>query len=197
VRDEIQYLMSATWRRSQETDLLRSRGAVMRAALFFSVVALTLSSACATPPAVISSKAIPDGAISVPIRRDESAATLFQGNSGMTDSARLVVRSEADWRRTWAQLVGHVTPAPEAPPVDFTQEMVIVAALGARPTAGHMIRIARVGRSSGVTYVDVVSEKPGLRCKAKPRTTAPADVVVAPRIDEPVAFVETQSVKAC
>ena len=169
----------------------------MRAALLLPVVALSLSSACATRPAVISSPAIPDGAMSVPIRRDDKAVSLFQGNSGMMDSARLVLRNEEEWRRTWAQLAGHVSPAPEPPSVDFTNEMVMVAAMGSRPTAGYMIRIARVGRSSGVTYVDVVSDTPGMRCKEAQRVTAPADVVVVQRIDEPVAFVETQNIKAC
>jgi hypothetical protein len=169
----------------------------MRAALILPVVALTLSSSCATRPEVMSSRAIPAGAESVPIRRDDSAVSIFQGNSGMTDSARLVIRSEAEWRRTWAQLVGHVSPAPEPPSIDFTNEMVIVVAMGARPTAGNMIRIARVGRSSGVTYVDVVSETPSVRCKAAQMMTSPADVVVVPRIEEPVAFVETLDVKGC
>lgn len=169
----------------------------MRAALFLPVVALTLSAACATRPEVMSSRAIPDGATNVPIRRDDKAVSLFQGNSGMMDSARLVIRNEAEWRRTWAQLVGHVSPAPEPPSVDFANEMVIVAAMGSRPSAGYMIRVARVGRSSGVTYVDVVSEVPGMRCKSAQRMTAPADVVVVPRIEEPVAFVETQNVKVC
>jgi hypothetical protein len=168
----------------------------MRAALILPVVALALSSSCATRPEVMSSRAIPEGAESVPIRRDDSAVSIFQGNSGMTDSARLVIRNEAEWRRTWAQLVGHIAPAPEPPPVDFTNEMVIVVAMGTRPTAGNMIRVARVGRSSGVTYVDVVSETPSVRCKASQRLTSPADVVVVPRIEEPVAFVETRSIRA-
>jgi hypothetical protein len=169
----------------------------MRAVLIFPVVALTLSSSCATRPEVMSSPAIPEGAESVPLRRDDSAVSIFQGNSGMTDSARLVIRSEADWRRTWAQLVGHIAPAPAPPSVDFTTDMVVVVAMGTRPTAGNMIRVARVGRSSGVTYVDVVSETPSVRCKATQRMTSPADVVVVPRIEEPVAFVETLDVRGC
>jgi protease stability complex PrcB-like protein len=169
----------------------------MRAALFLPVVALSFATACATRPPVMSSRAIPDGAISVPMRRDESTVSIFQGNSGMTDSARLVMRGDAEWRRTWAQLIGHITPAPEPPAIDFTKEMVIIAAMGPRPTAGYMIRIARVGRSSGVTYVDVVSESPGLKCSKAQTMTSPADVVVVPKIDEPVAFVETLNFKVC
>ena len=169
----------------------------MRAALFVPAVALSLATACATRPPVMSSRAIPDGAISVPLRRDETTVSIFQGNSGMTDSARLVIRGDAEWRRTWAQLIGHITPAPELPAIDFTKEMVVIAAMGPRPTAGYMIRIARVGRSSGVTYVDVISESPGPTCRSAQMITSPADVVVVPAINEPVAFVETVTVKTC
>ena len=190
-------MIPVTWRRSHRSAFVRSRGAVMRAALFLPTVALSLATACATRPPVMSSRAIPDGAISVPMRRDEGTVSIFQGNSGMTDSARLVIRGDAEWRRTWAQLVGHIAPAPELPAIDFTQEMVVIAAMGQRPTAGHMIRIARVGRSSGVTYVDVISENPGPTCRAAQMITSPADVVVVPVINEPVAFVETSSVKVC
>jgi hypothetical protein len=169
----------------------------MRAALFVPAVALSLATACATRPPVMSSRAIPDGAISVPLRRDETTVSIFQGNSGMTDSARLVIRGDAEWRRTWARLIGHIMPAPQLPEIDFTKEMVVIAAMGPRPTAGYMIRIARVGRSSGVTYVDVISESPGPTCRTAQMITSPADVVVVPAINEPVAFVETLSVKVC
>ena len=145
----------------------------------------------------MTSQAIPSGAMNVPVRRDDHTATLFQGNSGLTEPARLLIRSDAEWRDAWSRLVGHVSPAPDAPPVDFTKEMVIVAAMGTQKTDGHMIRVARVGRLSGVTYVEIVSESPGSPCKKIERTTAPADVVVVPKIDEPVTFVETLAVKGC
>lgn len=135
--------------------------------------------------------------MSVPMRRDDNSATLFQGTSGMTEPARLLIRNDADWRDTWSRLSGHVSPAPELPAIDFSKEMVIVTAMGTRPTTGQMIHVARVGRTSGVTYVEVVSEMPGARCKAAQRTTAPADVVVVPKLNEPVTFVETSIVKGC
>ena len=131
------------------------------------------------------------------MRRDDNAATLLQGNSGLTEPTRLVVRNDAQWRDVWSKLVGHVTSAPEAPPIDFTKEMVVVASLGAKPTAGNMIRIARAGRMSGVTYIEIVSTSPSARCKMPPRPSAPADVVVTPKLDEPVTFVETYVVSAC
>jgi hypothetical protein len=162
-----------------------------------SIVVLSLASACATRPPATVSRAIPESASSVSIRRDDNSATLLQGNSGLTEPTRLVVRSDAEWRDVWSKLVDHVSPVPEAPSIDFTKEMVVVASLGAKPTAGHMIRVARAGRMSGVTYVEVVSTSPGPRCKMPPRPSAPADVVVMPKLDEPVTFVETYVVSAC
>jgi hypothetical protein len=143
------------------------------------------------------SRAIPSGATAVEVRRADNTATLFQGNSGMTESARLVIRSDAEWRDAWSRLVGHVTPAPEAPAIDFTKEMVLIAAMGSRPTAGYMIHIAHVGRVSGVTYVEVISESPAGPCRRAEVVTAPADVAVVPRLLEPVTFVETLNTKGC
>jgi hypothetical protein len=168
----------------------------MRAVLTLPVL-LAVAAGCAVRPPVTTSRAIPEGATPVAVRRDDTAASIFQGNSGMSDSARLVVRNETDWRNTWTQLVGHISPAPALPPVDFTKEMVLVAAMGMRPTAGHTIRIARAGSISGVTYVEVVSEKPGARCQMAQMMSAPADVVVVPRGTEPVTFVESYAVKVC
>jgi hypothetical protein len=162
-----------------------------------SIVVLSLASACATRPPATVSRAIPESASSVSIRRDDNSATLLQGNSGLTEPTRLVVRSDAEWRDVWSKLVDHVSPVPEPPSIDFTKEMVVVASLGAKPTSGHMIRVARAGRMSGVTYVEVVSTSPGPRCKMPARPSAPADVVVMPKLDEPVTFVETYVVSAC
>jgi hypothetical protein len=168
----------------------------MRAAPFL-VALLSVASACAAPPSEMMSQAIPSGATVVEVRRADNTATLFQGNSGMTEPARLVIRSDAEWRDAWSRLVGHVSPAPELPAIDFTKEMVLIAAMGSRPTAGHMIHIARVGRVSGVTYVEVVSESPAGPCRQAQVVTAPADVVVVPRLLEPLTFVETVATKGC
>lgn len=166
----------------------------MRAAPLY-LALLSLASACATRPPEVLSRAIPESATSVSMRRDDNAATLFQG--GLTEPTRLLVRNDAQWRAVWSQLVGHVSPSPEPPPIDFTKEMVVVASLGTKPTAGHLVRVTRAGRMSGVTYVEIVSTSPGARCKLPPRPSAPADVVVMPKLDEPVTFVETYVVSAC
>jgi hypothetical protein len=54
--------------------------------------------------------------------------------SGFPDLTRLVVRDAAMWRAVWARLVApdvrRPPPAAEPPPVDFTRELVILAAQG-------------------------------------------------------------------
>ena len=124
-------------------------------------------------------------------------ARLFQGTSGITQPARLLIRNEAEWRDVWTRLVQHASPAPDGPAIDFTKEMVIVAALGTSPTAGYMIHIAHIGRVSGVTYVEIISTSPASQCHQAERSSSPADVVVVPKTDEPLTFVETQVVRGC
>ena len=78
--------------------------------------------------------------------RREQAAQPFAVYSGFSDSARVAVRTQSQWNEIWARVAGNATPPPEAPEIDFATEMVIVAAMGTRPTGGFAIRIDRVAR---------------------------------------------------
>lgn len=158
---------------------------------------LSVASACATRPPDMGSRAMPESVTGVAIRRDDNSATVFQGSSGIAEAERLLIRNEADWQSAWKRLVANVSPQPSPPAIDFSHDMVLLAALGARPTTGYGIHIAHVGRTAGVTYVEVRTERPGKRCRPAQRTVTPADVAVVPQLNEPVTFVEVDSVVAC
>jgi hypothetical protein len=143
------------------------------------------------------SKVMPASVTGVAIRRDDNSVTVFQGSSGIAAPERLVIRNEAEWQSAWNRLVANVSPQPSLPSIDFSHDMVLLAALGARPTTGYGIHIAHVGRTSGVTYVEVRTERPGKRCRPAQRTVTPADVAVVSQFNEPVTFVEVDSVIAC
>ncbi len=69
-------------------------------------------------------------------------------------------------------------------PVDFSEQMVLVAALGAVPTEGYAVRITRVWREGHRVYVDVRVSQPQPGGKS-PRHAlcAPYHIVVVPRSD--------------
>jgi hypothetical protein len=131
------------------------------------------------------------------VRLDQSGNS-FASNSGLRTPTRTVVRTPDEWATMWAQLVQPSVPPPPAPTIDFAQEMVIIAALGERPSGGHAITITRVSEA-GDGSVDVVvqSRSPGTTCITTSALTQPVDVVRVPRRDGPVRYWEQSERKNC
>ena len=88
-------------------------------------------------------------------------------------------------------------PPPEAPEIDFANEMVVVAAMGTRPSGGYAIRIDRVARRGNTVWVEVTSSAPGSGCMTTASLTAPVDLVVTQRMTGKVVFVEKSEVRNC
>ena len=68
--------------------------------------------------------------------------TSFAPNSAVQDKFRLVVRDRATWLDLWKRIYRVDTRLgeyPKLPEVDFSREMLVVAALGQQPTSGYSI----------------------------------------------------------
>ena len=93
---------------------------------------------------------------------------------------RQVVLDEKSWELTWPQLSGERSVPPE---VDFVHSMVLIAALGERPTSGYFVTIRDARIVSGGRLAAVVDESvPGPGCAALQVTTTPAIAVVVPKV---------------
>ncbi len=105
----------------------------------------------------------------------------YTGQQGpFTDRGFLVVQRPEAWQALWG-----TRPAPA---VDFTQQSVLVALMGQQPTAGYGIRITDV-RATGtriLAYVDETRPRPGDMVAQV--ITYPYDMVVVPKLTQPVAF---------
>jgi hypothetical protein len=111
-------------------------------------------------------------------------------------SQRLVIRSQAELTAAWNTMFRTLSHPPESPTVDFSQEMVIIARAGAKPTGGYCITVdSAVGNGRRMT-VTVRSEGPTAAQTILPVVTHPFDVVRVPRRDE-VTFTETSFVGNC
>lgn len=117
--------------------------------------------------------------------------------SGYADPQRIVVRSQAQWQEVWATLWRLHTPTPELPAIDFQREMVVVAAMGMRPTGGYNILIDGASEDAGGVTVRIRSTAPGAGCAVTLALTHPADVARLPRRDAPVAFEEKADTVNC
>ena len=160
-----------------------------------SLLALTLLAACPSRN-VNPDVGIPDDAGDLATRR-ETAPAAFAVYSGFSDSTRVAVRTMSQWREVWARIAGNASPAPDAPEIDFATEMVLVAAMGTKPTGGWSVRIDRVARRGNTVWAEVTSQQPGTGCVSIAALTAPVDVVIVQRTDGKVVFVEKSEVRNC
>jgi hypothetical protein len=113
----------------------------------------------------------------------------------VSDQLRLVVRD----RDTWVQVWNRISPGPNSPPmpeIDFKREILIVAAMGLRPSSGYQIIIDKAYLYERYPRLEVVvrsidnTKCPGLGVFTS--ITAPIDVVRLPRTEYPVVLREIE-----
>jgi hypothetical protein len=119
-------------------------------------------------------------------------------NSGIDESRRAVIRSGAAWSALWAQLEAGREPTTAPPSVDFSRDLVIVAAMGQRNSGGHAIQIREVADDAGRLIVKVVETSPGPGCLVTMALTEPVDVVRLPGMaGRQVEFAESKEIREC
>lgn len=119
------------------------------------------------------------------------------GSSGLTAAQRTVIRDAATWASTWTAIWQNVSPQPELPAVDFTREMLVVAALGERGSGGFSIVVDSARKTAGGVVVVVHVTSPGAGCMNTMAITSPVDVARMPRVDGTVEFRERATVNDC
>lgn len=103
----------------------------------------------------------------------------------------LVIRDQASWQTLWVEMTQNMLPAPPLPTVDFSKDMVLVAAAGVGGW-GRSIEIAGAGESpSGEVVVAVTITSPGKGCVVPQVITSPVDIATIPRSDANVVFKTT------
>ncbi len=138
---------------------------------------------------------VPANATLLPDERVEHL--LDESYSGLDEPTREVIRTPGAWADAWQQLHEGQSPVPERPAVDFEDSMVVLAAMGSRPTGGYDIEVESVHRDGKSLYVVVRETSPGESCGLTQAITAPATAVRVPRVDGDVEFVEKEAVSEC
>jgi hypothetical protein len=117
-----------------------------------------------------------------------------ESGAGLTQSEKFVGKTAGGpatppgWVQFWRAHVG--SPVAVPPPVDWAEEMVLVAAVGERSEAGDSIEIRRVLQTGQGTQVKLFERVPGDFCSPAARDHYPVHIVVAPRTAQPVEFSE-------
>lgn len=163
---------------------------IARSLLAISLAAVVGGCATATEPA------LPRDAVALEVRPFVQP-DLQYFHSGATDRQRLVLDDAEEWAEIWHRITEHLTPQPPVPVVDFSTEMVVVAAMGSRPSGGYRIVIDEAGEVDGRVFVVVREISPGRGCMVTAALTAPVAVVRIPRRAAPVTFIERAEVSRC
>jgi hypothetical protein len=126
--------------------------------------------------------------------------TSFGIGSNIVDQFRVLVRDRDTWLDVWKRIY-QLNPSygryPELPEIDFSREMVVVAAMGQQPSSGYAIIIDGAYERDDRLEV-VVKSVVNLKCGAVLGiVTSPIDIVRLPKIERPVVFREIEVVPDC
>ena len=121
--------------------------------------------------------------------------------SGFWDELRIIIRDRATWDTIWKRIVSPdpyhdpYNAVPPLPEIDFSREMLVVTAMGQRPSGGYRIMVNSVLEKNRRLEVEVHSIS---TCGGAPAiVTAPIDIVRIPKTDIPVSFREIEVRPGC
>jgi hypothetical protein len=161
----------------------------MNRSVGMSIVALVIAAAgCDTMTGV---------GVPIPIARFRADAHSFASFSGMNAPARLVIRDADSWQAAWTQINGGSSAAP-LPSINFSREMVILAAMGTQGSSGPDILITGASQAdAGGAVIAIRLTSVGVGCASLTILTQPVDLARMPRRDGEVTFVEHSEVIHC
>jgi hypothetical protein len=108
-----------------------------------------------------------------------------------------VVHDQATWQSLWARMNANHIPAPAVPAVDFSAEMVVVAATGGKPSGGFSVSIESASERSGTVTVEVTMTSPGPNCIRTGILTSPVAIAKLPMRPGTVNFNVTRRMTNC
>lgn len=118
-------------------------------------------------------------------------------DSGIERETLSVIKDPAAWQTLWNSIHANVSPAPALPAVDFTREMILVAAAGQKPSSGYAMTITSAVEANGEVTVSVDAMSPGSKCVGLTVMTSPVDLARVTRRDGPVRFNVARRTRDC
>jgi len=110
--------------------------------------------------------------------------------SGIREARQEVINDAEHWEKLWNQHATSAGSEEKIPAVDFSKEMVIVAAMGTRRTGGYSIEIVRVEPGGKTLSIAVRKSSPPPGAITIQALTAPFHFVAVPKSDLKPRFVE-------
>jgi hypothetical protein len=142
----------------------------------------------------VSAPEVPHAALEL---RSEDVVLVRNAWSGYDVPVRAVIRTEAQWADTWERLYRHALQPPARPAVNFADEMIVLAAMGQRPSTGYTVQITGTSLHQNTLYVRITERMPGQTCGVGLAVTAPVHVVKLPRHEASPVFIVQRETFSC
>lgn len=171
-------------------------GRAIRLALVAAVIAVAACAGDSEPP----SPSLQDSGSRVELATDaelRSRIDEIRLYNAVDEPMRAVFRDQAAWEAFWSRASGARQPAAPAPAVDFSRHMVVVVALGTRPSGGYWVEVEGVYQSAEGLRVEALASAPGEYCGTTQAVTHPLDAVLVARGAGQVTFRVSQVVRDC
>ncbi len=113
-------------------------------------------------------------------------ATIERGEDSKAQLSKpFAVTDQPAWVTFWSAHTGRADPPP---PVDFSQDMVLVGVVGERREAGDSVEVRRILQVDRGTLAELFERVPGDFCSPAARVHVPYHIVVSPRLPDPIRF---------
>jgi protease stability complex PrcB-like protein len=159
-----------------------------------SVLALSVAAlaACGVPPS--SPDRIDQPLTFARLRSEQSSLTY---TSGLQLPTQFVIRDDSGWQQAWTEIWRGQTPVPALPAIDFDRDMVIVVALGEKPTGGYSIFIDSVTETTTGLTVQLRTVSPGATCAVTLAVSQPVDVARVSQRAGPITYSQRAETQDC
>src|SRR5215213_6903733 len=148
------------------------------------------------PESVCRGKTVPVSLLERPFGLKMQGRRTSYLSGRISHRARLVIRDRVQFNELWNEIMRHVSDKPPLPEVDFSREMLIVAAMGQQPSPYEIIvdGACEVDNQLEVLVRSTKSDWCGAIVGLLPETV---DIVRLPKTDLPVVFRETEVTSDC
>ena len=159
---------------------------------------LAIAAACSHErPGASEASLVPADAFAVASEPIDNPLESWRSYSGIDRRQRLVIRDQQAWEDFWRRATSNTSPSQPAPTIDFDRDIVVIAAMGSRPTGGYAIAIDGLFQQANDLYAVVLETSPGPSCGTTQAVTAPLAAARVRRVTGEVIFVERQATRDC
>ena len=179
----------------------------MKVALLFFSILMSLSIWCAaqdTPRVVCHGKLLSINMLPGPKMTGPSLPLRFGGTRPVPGppvngfysekGKRFIIKNRDEFNDFWKQFTARIPSEngmPPLPEIDFSKDMVIITAMGMRPTSGYWTIIDGACETGGKVEVFITTVEDTSCMGVFDSVTYPADAVRIPQTDLPIVFRET------